>query len=105
MTKWSGFVDWVARARQLISPRDFLWLTPPGALAIMAGFASGTRQAESSAAGTPAPPPTKDQPPDLSLRDPELVELAHDLFRAIGRYYFRLEIQGVEHIPASGPVM
>lgn len=98
MAKWSGLVDWIERARHKMAARDFLWLTPPGALAIILGFAFEKK-----------PPPSPPQHPplnvDLSLRDPELVELAVDLFRAIGRHYFRLEVEGVHHVPPSGPVM
>jgi 1-acyl-sn-glycerol-3-phosphate acyltransferase len=106
MTKWSGFVGWLARARRLISARDLLWLTPPGALALIAGFVRGHGSSPATTDGPAgAPRSAAGEPPDLTLRDPELVELAHDLFRALGRYYFRLEIQGAHHVPPAGPVM
>lgn len=97
-------IDWLDRARHKLSPSDFLWLTPPGALAIILGFAFAKkpagRQSLDRALGQAA-----EQPVDLGLRDPELVELALDLFRSIGQIYFRLQIEGVHHVPPSGPVM
>src|SRR5687767_5246976 len=38
-------------------------------------------------------------------RDPELVSLLADLFRWAGRHYFRLRVEGLEHVPAEGPVL
>ncbi len=46
-----------------------------------------------------------DGSPDLEARDEALVELAVDLIRAVGRHYFRLRVDGIEHFPASGPVL
>jgi 1-acyl-sn-glycerol-3-phosphate acyltransferase len=101
MANWTGFVDWLERARHKIAARDLLWLTPPGVAAVIAGFALGERPAPQQAPAAA----TRTHPVDLSRRDDELVELAHDLFRAVGRHYFRLEVEGVQHVPASGPVM
>src|SRR5262249_22686079 len=102
MANWTGFVDWVERARHKIAARDLLWLTPPGALAAILGFALEPRYSANDSTGA-APGPRG--PVDLSGRDSELVELAHDLFRAVGRYYFRLEVQDVHHVPTTGPAM
>src|SRR4051812_44897328 len=96
MSKWSGFVSWLDRARHHIAARDLLWLTPPGVLAILAGFARGNQSLT-----TGDLPPAAAEPPDLSRRDPELVELIHDLFRALGQHYFRLQITGAENLPPS----
>lgn len=106
MSKWSGVVEWLERARRKMAARDFLWLTPPGTLAILIGFATEKKlpRDAGSAHGSCAATAAVDRV-DLAGRDPELVELALDLFRAIGRHYFRVEIQGVDHVPASGPVM
>ncbi|HRI52017.1 MAG TPA: lysophospholipid acyltransferase family protein [Pseudomonadota bacterium] len=101
MSKWSEVIDWLERARHKLSPSDFMWLTPPGALAIILGFAFAKKPPGARAAAGAAP----EDVVDLSQRDPELVELALDLFRSIGRHYFRLQIEGVHHVPASGPVM
>ena len=85
-----------------------MWLTPPGALAIILGFAFAKKRSPEAVvadavAGGPEEIP--EEIVDLSRRDPELVELALDLFRSLGRHYFRLQIEGVHHVPASGPVM
>jgi len=40
----------------------------------------------------------------VSARDPALLELGFDLLRVLGRYYFRLRVEGVESVPA-GPVL
>lgn len=42
---------------------------------------------------------------DVRCRDPELVELLLGFFRLAGRAYFRLQVEGVENVPASGPVL
>lgn len=90
----SDIAAWWARARTKVDPKDLLWLTPPGVARILAGFMSARRSQRE------AP-----QPVDLSARDPETVELALELFRALGKHYFRLEVGGAEHVPASGPAM
>lgn len=38
-------------------------------------------------------------------RDPELVEVVLDLARFIGERYFRWTVEGLEHVPPSGPVL
>lgn len=42
---------------------------------------------------------------DPDARNPELVRVAMDLFRAVGHAYFRLEIRGVDNVPERGPVL
>jgi len=42
---------------------------------------------------------------DIAKRDPELVSLLLDLYRLLGRYWFRLEVQGVDNVPAKGPAL
>lgn len=42
---------------------------------------------------------------DIRARDPELGSLLLDLYRMAGKHYFRLRIEGVENVPASGPVL
>lgn len=50
-------------------------------------------------ASTGRPP---DWPTDLSERDPEFIDLTMDLARAVGRFYFRWDVDGVHRIPAAG---
>jgi len=38
-------------------------------------------------------------------RDPEFVEMVLDLARFIGERYFRWTVEGVDHVPATGPVL
>jgi 1-acyl-sn-glycerol-3-phosphate acyltransferase len=92
---WDGFSDWYARARRVIDGRDLLLLTPVGVVSLLADFA---RQRLSGQAR----PAVSDEVGDF---DPELVEVAADLFRALARYYFRLEVSGVEHVPLEGPAL
>jgi len=94
---WQGFGEWLSRARRKIHPADLFWLTPPGVLSIMAGF-SLERLGER---GVNAPRPA----PSLAAHDPEFMELCCDLFRYLGRRYFRLELKGLEHLPPEGPAM
>jgi 1-acyl-sn-glycerol-3-phosphate acyltransferase len=42
---------------------------------------------------------------DPDARNPDFVRVAMDLFRAVGRAYFRLEVRGVDNVPEHGPVL
>ena len=42
---------------------------------------------------------------DLEARDPELIRLLLDFWRAFGTRYFRARLEGVENVPAHGPVL
>jgi 1-acyl-sn-glycerol-3-phosphate acyltransferase len=44
-------------------------------------------------------------PSDLNNRDPEFIAAVAPLINAAARWYFRLEHEGEEHLPAKGPVM
>lgn len=92
---WDGFLDWYARARRVIDGRDLLLLTPIGVVNLLADF---VRQRLS---GEP-PQPISDE---IGAIDEELVEVMAELFRAFARYYFRLEVRGVEHVPLQGPAL
>lgn len=48
------------------------------------------------------PEPSAD---DVRARDPAFVALILQLTREIGARYFRLEVEGVENVPAAGPVL
>lgn len=85
------------RARRKINFRDFLWLLPPGIAAIVGMHIKQKLTGQLGDGG-----PRYD---DMDARDPELYALVMELFRLIGRDYFRLQIRGTEHIPPSGPVM
>lgn len=87
---------WYERARSKIDFRQLLWLLPPGIAAIV-----GMHVAQKLAAPPGEAPPYD----DLGARDPELYAIVMDLCRLVGRDYFRLEVRGVESVPAAGPVM
>lgn len=42
---------------------------------------------------------------DLDARDPALVSAVCDVARFFGRYWFRAEVEGVEHVPTEGPAL
>lgn len=93
----SGWMNWLQRAGKKIDARDLLLLTPPGVLRLIAGFVGQRRSVAATGAEVP--------PPELHARDPELLEIVHDLFRALGQHYFRLQLRGTEHLPSHGPAM
>jgi 1-acyl-sn-glycerol-3-phosphate acyltransferase len=88
--------DWMHRARRLIPAEDRqVLLSPPRLVARFARYAlrrgvglAGQAKAE-----------------DVHARDPELVTLMCDLFRLLGQHYFRLRVEGVDNIPATGPTL
>lgn len=90
-----GVIDWLERARRLIPREDRrILLCPPRLVVEFARFA--VRRARRTAGHATAD--------DIAARDPELVTLFCDLFRALGRHYFHLRLEGVEHVP-PGPVL
>ncbi len=87
--------EWLSRFRRLVpaedrrvllSPRRLLWRFGKFGLARVVGRA-GKQVAD-----------------DTHARDPELGTLLMDLYRLLGKYYFRLQIEGVDEVPA-GPVL
>lgn len=95
MAAIEDLVDWLLRARRLI-PRDDrrILLCPPRLVAQFARYA--VRRSRGVAGHATAD--------DIAARDPELVTLFCDLFRALGHHYFHLRLEGVEHVP-PGPVL
>jgi 1-acyl-sn-glycerol-3-phosphate acyltransferase len=92
---WKDLASWIARADRLIPHEDRkILLSPPRLVARFARFAMR------HARGHAGP-----RPHDVLARDPELVSLLCDLWRVLGRRYFRLQIDGIENVPASGPVL
>jgi 1-acyl-sn-glycerol-3-phosphate acyltransferase len=88
--------DWVARARRLIPAQDAeILLCPPRLVARFARFS--IKKAAGLAGSYPAD--------DVRARDPELITLMCDLWRVLAKYYFRFRVEGVEHVPARGPVL
>jgi len=88
-----AIVEWCRRAAALIPFSDRLvLLSPPLLLAKFALYAMSAHKREALA-------------DDPDARSPELVDLLIDLFRILGRYYFRLEVRGVDNVPAEGPAL
>jgi 1-acyl-sn-glycerol-3-phosphate acyltransferase len=89
-------IDWFSRARHLIPREDRRVLFSPPRL-----VARFTRFAIARARGCAG----RVHADELDARDPELIRLFLDLCRAVGTRYFRARIEGVENVPASGPVL
>ena len=86
-------VDWIVRARQMIPAADRKVLLDPLRLATrFARYAvrRGTGHAEQATAD------------DVRARDPELVKLLGELLRFVADNYFRLRVEGIDHVPAHG---
>jgi hypothetical protein len=84
---------WLARASRYFRPTDLLLPTLPGAVTTALYFAY-TR-----IAGHPL------HEADVHAYAPAFAELMMEAARAIGRYYFRWSVRGVEHVPAHGGVL
>ena len=85
---------WLRRAKSMVPRREALELFNPAVQATwVAKYALARRHKHDAPSDDPA------------QRDPELVALVLDLARVLGRYYFRLDIEGVENVPAEGPVL
>jgi 1-acyl-sn-glycerol-3-phosphate acyltransferase len=87
---------WVERARRLV-PRDDrkVLLSPPRLVARFVRFALRRRVGEAGHA-------TAD---DVRARDPELIAVLLEAARVLARRYFRFRVEGIDHVPASGPVL
>lgn len=87
---------WMQRAHRLIPNDDArVLLNPARLVARFSRFAVARWQHRAgSVAAT-----------DIAARDPELVTLVLDLYRILAKHYFRVRIEGVENVPAEGPVL
>jgi 1-acyl-sn-glycerol-3-phosphate acyltransferase len=89
-----GFTSWLERARELVPTADRRELRSPlrlltRILRFVGAHALGRRARDEA----------------VVARDPRLVSLLADLFRALGKHYFRLRVEGLEHVPRNGPVL
>jgi len=89
-------IDWTLRARRIVPHEDRKVLLSP--VRLVARFSRFALRRHGGRAG-------RASADDVRARDPELVSLLLDLYRLAGEHYFRLRIEGVEHVPASGPVL
>jgi 1-acyl-sn-glycerol-3-phosphate acyltransferase len=86
-------VGWLRRAAALVPLKDRVeLLTPPILLEKFIRYGLAGRKRDAAA-------------DDPDARDPELVGLLLDFFRAAGHHYFRLEVRGVDNVPPEGPVL
>jgi 1-acyl-sn-glycerol-3-phosphate acyltransferase len=89
-------IDWIARARRLVPREDRkILLSPPRLVGRFAKYA--LHRARGDAGSAPAD--------DIHARDLDLLLLLGDLYRWLGRHYFRLRVEGLENVPAEGPVL
>jgi 1-acyl-sn-glycerol-3-phosphate acyltransferase len=88
-----GAGEWLRRAGALVPVADRIELLSPPILVEKFARYALTRHKRDVPSDDPA------------QRDPEFVRLLLDFFRALGRYYFRLEVRGVHNVPAQGPVL
>jgi 1-acyl-sn-glycerol-3-phosphate acyltransferase len=89
-------LEWLVRARRLVPKADrAVLLSPPRLVWRFMRFA---RHRHAGRAGDA----TAD---DVRARDPELIALLLDLYRLLGKYYFRFHVEGVENVPPVGPVL
>lgn len=96
MSRLGTSIAWLRRAREAVPEADRRVLLNP--LRLAARFATFAAR---RATHTDRPLPAD----DVTLRDPALVELLVDGFRMVARDYFRFEVEGVENVPATGPVL
>jgi 1-acyl-sn-glycerol-3-phosphate acyltransferase len=96
MSRLGTSIAWLRRASKAVPEADRRVLLNPFRLAArFAAFAA--RRATHTGRALPAD--------DVTLRDPDLVELLVDGFRLLARDYFRFEVEGLENVPATGPVL
>jgi 1-acyl-sn-glycerol-3-phosphate acyltransferase len=87
---------WMSEARRRIPREDRrVLLSPPRLVARFARYALARQLGRDRA--EPAD--------DVVARDPALVSLMLDFVRWMAHRYFRLRVEGLEHVPASGPVL
>ncbi len=93
---WHDLLDWIERARRLVPAEDRKVLfCPPRLIARFTRFA--VRRSAGLAGSVSAD--------DIHARDPELVTLICDLWRVLAKHYFRFHVEGVDNVPAHGPVL
>jgi 1-acyl-sn-glycerol-3-phosphate acyltransferase len=87
---------WLRELRRLVPTEDLeVLLSPPQLVLRFSKYALARVRHRASQA--PAC--------DLEARDPELLSLGLELCRFFGEHYFRLRIEGAEHVPREGPVL
>jgi 1-acyl-sn-glycerol-3-phosphate acyltransferase len=89
-------VRWARRARRLMPEADRKVLLNP--VRLLGRFLRFAALRAVGAAG-------RARADDVYARDPELVEVMVDAVRVLAERYFRLRVEGVDHVPASGPAL
>jgi 1-acyl-sn-glycerol-3-phosphate acyltransferase len=89
-------IAWIRHARRVVPRQDrAVLLSPPRLVARFWRFARARHAGASKGASAD----------DVRARDPEFAALMMDFFDIVGRRYFRLRVDGVEQVPARGPVL
>lgn len=84
--------DWCRRAAALIPPADrIVLLSPPLLLAKFARYGLSAHKRDAMA-------------DDPDARNPAMVDLLLD-FQLLARHYFRLDVRGVDNVPAAAPAL
>ena len=84
--------EWTQRAREHVSEEDLKHLGPMGVWETIRGFATVQNRLE-------------DWTVDLDARDPDFVRVVVDAVRAVGKAWFRYEVEGIDRLPSSGPAL
>lgn len=85
-------MSWLSRAREHLPVRDLVAIAlPHRAAAMLAAYGLHVHRRACAE--------------DLEAREPELVRVVLDAARAIGRVWFRAEVEGVEHVPERGAAL
>lgn len=92
----ADFEEWVRRIDRLVPAEDRRLFVSPHRL-IARFFAFAWHRVSGRA--------LQDTDHDPAARDPELVSAVLGLVRTLARTYFRLRIEDVENVPATGPVL
>ncbi len=87
---------WLGEARRMIpAEHRRVLLSPPRLVARFMRFALARHSGQSNGG----------EADDVSARNPRMVALMLDFVRALARHYFRLHVEGIENVPAAGPVL
>lgn len=87
---------WLRRARQLVPAADaVVLLSPPLVIPRMMRFSIA--RSTGHEAHAPAD--------DVRARDPDFIALVMDFFRAVGGFWFRPDVSGMENVPLKGPAL
>lgn len=88
----SGDRPWRERAARWFPASDLLHLSPPGVARALFRLATEPNREDEGDEG-------------LDAFDPEFARFCCDTLRTVGERWFRWRVQGIENVPAEGPVL